>query len=66
LRSEDEGSKFQGKEENIMRYTKPSIVSLGAASSAIQLIGHGKPMFVPDNPHPTARPSSGGAYDLDE
>jgi hypothetical protein len=49
-----------------MKYAKPSIIVLGAASGAIQEIGLSKPMFVPDNPHPTARPSSGGAYDLDE
>lgn len=49
-----------------MRYQKPLVVRLGAASSAIQHIGHGKPMVATDASNPDAQLSSGGAYDLDE
>lgn len=49
-----------------MKYAKPSIVQLGAASSAVQHIGQGKPMSVTDATNPEAQLSSGGAYDLDE
>jgi hypothetical protein len=49
-----------------MKYEKPSIVKLGAASEAVQHIGHGKPMHVTDATNPEAQLSSGGAYDLDE
>jgi hypothetical protein len=49
-----------------MRYQKPSIIKLGAASSAVQGIGQRKPMQVTDATNPEAQLSSGGAYDLDE
>jgi len=49
-----------------MRYAKPSIIKLGAASTAVQHIGHGKPMHVTDATNPKFELSSGGAYDLDE
>jgi hypothetical protein len=49
-----------------MRYVKPSIVKLGAASSAVQHIAQGKPLSVTDASNQDAQLSSGGAYDLDE
>jgi hypothetical protein len=48
-----------------MRYAKPTIVTLGAASLAIQ--GGAKTMAFPDaHPDTNPHPSSGNAYDLDE
>ena len=48
-----------------MRYAKPSIVVLGAASVAIQGGTKGMP-FGDAHPITNTHPSTGGAYDLDE
>jgi hypothetical protein len=61
-----EESKFQGKEELNMRYTKPTIVSLGAASNAIQGFGHKTLPNMIDAVHPLEARTTGSAYDLDE
>jgi hypothetical protein len=49
-----------------MRYTKPTIASLGYASTAIQTVGIKG--FVQLDANESARPqqSTGGSYDLDE
>jgi hypothetical protein len=61
-----QGNQILKKGETIMRYAKPSIVKLGAASDAIQQIGTGKPLQVVDAIHPNGMLTSGGSYDLDE
>ena len=50
-----------------MRYVKPSITPLRAASEAIQEHGLGKPtIFAVDGPNPKDARTTGSAYDLDE
>jgi hypothetical protein len=48
-----------------MRYAKPSIMELGAASVAIQSLNN-KVMPKTDGSGATIHPSTGNAYDLDE
>jgi hypothetical protein len=58
-------NKSNGKEGLTMRYEKPSIATIGTASSAIQNHGHKSGMADDANTSSTQF-STGSSYDLDE